>query len=232
MPDLQTTWLATSPPADPATLPRDLKIASAALLIPYALYASRVTEPKRRAWLLTLITASTCGPLALGVVLAHVWPTFDAAAQFTDAPAATFACRFFVTFLVLDCAVGALHYRKQFHLFEGWFHHAAYALFFSWGLARHASIGFASTLAMEIPTALLALGKCFPACRLDLPYGMSFAAFRVGLNLYLLGQWYAAGLFLWPCAVATLALHSHWFWRWCRSYARRGAKDEAPSNPL
>ena len=117
-------------PADPSTLSRDLKIASAALLIPYALYASRVTEPKRRAWLLTLITASTCGPLALGVVLAHVWPTFDAAAQFTDAPAATFACRFFVTFLVLDCAVGAVHYPKQFHLFEGWFHHAAYALFF------------------------------------------------------------------------------------------------------
>ena len=226
------TSFATSPPADPSTLSRDLKIASAALLIPYALYASRVTEPKRRAWLLTLITASTCGPIALGVVLAHVWPTFDAAAQFTDAPAATFACRFFVTFLVLDCAVGALHYRKQFHLFEGWFHHAAYALFFSWGLARHASIGFASTLAMEIPTALLALGKCFPACRLDLPYGMSFAFFRVGLNLYLLGQWYAAGLFLWPCAVATLALHTHWFWRWCKSYGRRAAKDEAPSNPL
>ena len=105
---------------------RPEQIASAALLIPYALYASRVTEPKRRAWLLTLITASTCGPIALGVVLAHVWPTFDAAAQFTDAPAATFACRFFVTFLVLDCAVGALHYRKQFHIFEGWIHHAAY----------------------------------------------------------------------------------------------------------
>ena len=113
-------------PADPSTLTRDLKIACAGLLIPYALYASRVTEPKRRAWLLTLITASTCGPLALGVVFAHVWPTFDAAAQFTDAPAATFACRFFVTFLVLDCAVGALHYRKQFHVFEGWIHHAVY----------------------------------------------------------------------------------------------------------
>ena len=231
-PTMLATSFATSPPADPSTLSRDLKIASAALLIPYALYASRVTEPKRRAWLLTLITASTCGPLALGVVLAHVWPTFDAAAQFTDAPAATFACRFFVTFLVLDCAVGALHYRKQFHVFEGWIHHTAYTLFFAWGLAQNASVGFASTLAMEIPTALLALGKCFPACRLDLPYGVSFAAFRVGLNLYLLAQWYAAGLFLWPCAVATLALHSHWFYRWCKSYGRRGAKDEAPSNPL
>ena len=69
-------------------------------------------------------------------------------------------------------------------------------------------------------------------CIRDRPYGVSFAAFRVGLNLYLLAQWYAAGLFLWPCAVATLALHSHWFYRWCKSYARRGAKDEAPSNPL
>ena len=33
-------------------------------------------------------------------------------------------------------------------------------------------------------------------------------------------------------AVATLALQSHWFYRWCKSYARRGAKDEAPTNPL
>ena len=203
-----TTMFATSPPADPSTLARDLKIASAGLLIPYALFASRVTDPKRRAWLLTLVTASTCGPIALGVVLAHVWPAFDAAAQFADAPAATFACRLFVTFLVLDCAVGAAHYPRQFHLFEGWIHHAAYALFFAWGLARHASIGFASTLAMEIPTALLALGKCYPQCRLDLPYGVSFAVVRVGFNLYLLREWYAAGLFLWPCAVATLATHA------------------------
>ena len=94
---------------------------------------------------LTLATASVVGPLSLVGVSRHVFPSFDAAAQFTDEPLARFLCAWFVCFLVLDCAFGSRHYPKQFSLFEGWFHHAAYIAFFCWGLSRGYSVGFAST---------------------------------------------------------------------------------------
>lgn len=205
------------------TLPLDITVAAAALLIPYALYASKVKESKRRAWFLTLVTASVCGPLSLKYVFATVAPAFDGAAQFTDDRLARFLCTFFGCFLVLDTVVGTLHYPKSFHLLEGWIHHAVYAAFFGklvqWGY----TVGGATTLCLEIPTAILARGHCFPHLRVDLPFGLAFFAIRVVFHSYMLVKWVAIPdppLVLWPCTAGALALHVWWFQKWCASYAR------------
>ena len=79
-------------------------------------------------------------------------------------------------------------------------------------------------MALELPTALLARGHCFPSLRVDLAYGVSFLSLRVLFNAYLLWRWYGmadAPVRLWPCTLATLALHTTWFVKWCKSYARR-----------
>ena len=66
-----------------------------------------------------------------------------------------------------------------------------YAAFFALGLRWGYSVGYATTLFMELPTAILARGHCFPALRRDLPYGACFLAIRVLFNAYLLAQWFA-----------------------------------------
>ena len=96
----------------------DAAVAALCLLIPYAVFASNVKDSKRRAWFLTLITASTCGPLSSFFVVKYSIP-FDAGAQFMDARLARFCCTFFVVFLILDAAIGSMHYSKHFNLFEG-----------------------------------------------------------------------------------------------------------------
>ena len=55
-------------------------------------------------------------------------------------------------------------------------------------------------------------------------YGVAFLSLRVLFNAYLLWRWYGmadAPVRLWPCTLATLALHTTWFVKWCKSYARR-----------
>lgn len=205
-------------------------MASTMLLLPYAVYASSEGEPKRRAWFLTLVTASVCGPLSLKYVFDVVVPEFDEAAQFTDARLARFLCTFFVCFLVWDSAVGACHYPRQFHLFEGWVHHVVYAIFFGHLIKWGYTVGGCTTLTLEIPTAILARGHCFPSLRADLLYGVVFFAVRVCFHLFLLLKWYPMAdppIVLWPCTAATLVLHVMWFVKWCKSYARglsKGAK--------
>ena len=128
-----------------------------------------------------------------------------------------------------DCAVGALHYPSQFHVFEGWVHHAVYAAFFAWLTRAGYTVAGASTLALELPTAILAAGHCFPAARADLLYGCAFFAVRVAFHFYLLVKWVAMRdppIALWPCTAATLLLHAFWFFKWCRSYAKQRAKEQ------
>lgn len=210
------------------TLSASVVASAAILLVPYGIFASRVVEPKRRAWFLTLVTASIVGPGSIPTVARHVVPAFDEAAQFTDEALPRFTCTFFVVFLVCDAAVGAAHYAKQFHVFEGWIHHLVYAIFFAWLLRSGYSVAGSTTLALELPTALLALGHCFPSQRRDLTYGAAFFAVRVCFHFFLLVKWYAMRsppCTLWPCTAATLVLHAHWFYRWCLSYARKRAKE-------
>ena len=212
-----------------AATPVHVAAAAATLLVPYAAFASVQPEPKRRAWFLTLVTACVVGPGSLPTVFAHVFPAFDEAAQFSDEPRAAFLCTFFVAFLVADCAVGALHYPSQFHVFEGWIHHAVYAAFFAWLTRAGYTVAGASTLALELPTAILAAGHCFPAARADLLYGCAFFAVRVAFHFYLLVKWVAMRdppIALWPCTAATLLLHAFWFFKWCRSYAKQRAKEK------
>ena len=200
----------------------DAGVSSAVLLTFYGLFARRLTTPKRRAWLLTLANTAVVGAGSLPYVYAHVFPTFDSDAVFTETRAARFLVGFFVTFLFWDLAVGSLHYPGQIHLFVGWVHHIVYISFFLWLLKNGLAVGAATTLCLEIPTFLLALGHCFPAQRRDLLYGLLFFAFRVVFHSYLFLCWYTIEnppfKGLWIATLSTLGLHCHWFAKWCRNY--------------
>ena len=84
-------------------------------------------------------------------------------------------------FLVLDTCLGAVHYPAQFHPFEGWFHHAAYTAFFLLILHWGYTVAGATTLALELPTAILACGHCFPSQRQDLLYVHPYRGPRASL---------------------------------------------------
>jgi len=136
-----------------------------------------------------------------------------------------------MTFLVLDLLCSAFHYRQHTGLLVGWVHHVVYWCFFAALYRRRWTVAGSTTLVMELPTALLALGHCFPNCRRDLAYGALFFTFRVFYNAVCVyhyvrithdpaGLWPSPSM-LWPCPLATLALHTHWFYKWYCGYARR-----------
>ena len=78
------------------TVPFDTLVASLLLLLPYTAFSLRETDPKRRAWLLTLVTAAIVGPVGLTYIFGTVIPEFDEHVQFTDMRLSRFLCTFFV----------------------------------------------------------------------------------------------------------------------------------------
>jgi hypothetical protein len=185
-------------------------------------------DPKRTAWLLTLLTAIIITPCSVPYVYHYVWH-WNEDANFQTDRLAQFIVTYFVTFLVTDCACCVAHYYAHMGAIDGWFHHACYVGFFGWCLAHDYSIGIMTTMPLEVPTIVIALGRVVPAFRQDLLFGAAFFATRVCYHSFLLFRWYRMDhppTRLWPYPAFILGLHLYWFTLWIMGQMKRasGAK--------
>lgn len=77
-------------------------------------------DPKRLAWVLTLLVALITTPCSFYYAYKYVW-TWNEAANFQSDSLSHFLLTFFVVFLFMDLICSQLHYKEQMMLFEGWY---------------------------------------------------------------------------------------------------------------
>lgn len=186
-------------------------------------------DPKRLAWVLTLLCALLTTPFSFLYSYQYVW-TWNEAANFQSDRTSQFLVTFFIVFLILDMICAKLHYNSQMEYLEGWFHHICYVGFFSYLVIKGYSISVLTTLPLEVPTLVLSLGKVFPSQRNDWLFGSTFFMTRILYHSYLLSKWYnmvSPPVRLWPVTVSTLILHLYWFTMWSFGQIRRMKKTKS-----
>ncbi|KAL1411022.1 hypothetical protein Q8F55_001967 [Vanrija albida] len=194
----------------------------AALVAVYAIAAPRFDSDRKRAYILSAVSAAVLS--ATSVPFLYTWLTGGFAAAWAagqsgwTAVMAQYVVAFFGTYLFADLAVGYVAYRAQVGLLTGWIHHTVYI-----GLMVHLALGdqapiFMTGSIMELPTLDLALSNMFPALRSDERFLGLMVAFRIVLNLALLvdtlrpANRALMGYSLVPSVMLALALAMHASW--------------------
>lgn len=193
----------------------------------FAAYARYEPSEKRRAWFLSLITASFVAPRSLYFHASLIFP-FDEAAMYQSNLQADWNVGLFVAFLLADTCLGLIYYRSCFGLLEGWAHHAFYLAYFLFLFLKGFTVGASVSFPLEVPVMFLALGHCFPRARTDLLFGATFFAFRIGFHAVVLYQFRHTRFT--PVIAGTLALHAHWFHKWTLGQRKRWRRKRQSSD--
>lgn len=135
-----------------------------------------------------------------------------------------------MSYLVCDLCIGLADYRPQLRVDTTYVHHVAYFLLEAYVLfsGRAYCRYYLIFAVLEVPTAVMALGACFPALRADLLFGASFFATRIAYEVYLMAAlvYVAAPMPLYligPPFVASMAMHVQWFRLWLQP--KKGRKE-------
>eukprot|EP01054_Gregarina_sp_Poly1_P009793 Gregarina_sp_Poly_1__9792@NODE_625_length_7080_cov_156_224583_g479_i0_p3_GENE_NODE_625_length_7080_cov_156_224583_g479_i0NODE_625_length_7080_cov_156_224583_g479_i0_p3_ORF_typecomplete_len314_score32_24DUF2627/PF11118_8/46DUF2627/PF11118_8/16DUF2627/PF11118_8/1_8e02_NODE_625_length_7080_cov_156_224583_g479_i0591000 len=181
-------------------------------------------EPRRRAWIPSLLSSlfmfCTCGPLfcywffyeipVQGLELAT--KGLVSSSLFTNDIAACF-----LTFLWFDMLVSGIFFPGHMEILAGWVHHIAYLLLCSNAIYWGWSYGFCIMFIEELPTLLLALGRCYPKWQTEIGFGYTFAVLRIGLHAFIsiVSTIFCRRIsFIWLAAWLTFAIHLWWFSGW------------------
>eukprot|EP01057_Protomagalhaensia_wolfi_P000245 Protomagalhaensia_wolfi_Nauph_80__244@NODE_1139_length_1703_cov_44_954327_g869_i0_p1_GENE_NODE_1139_length_1703_cov_44_954327_g869_i0NODE_1139_length_1703_cov_44_954327_g869_i0_p1_ORF_typecomplete_len316_score66_63TRAM_LAG1_CLN8/PF03798_16/1e04TRAM_LAG1_CLN8/PF03798_16/2_2e05DUF4131/PF13567_6/5DUF4131/PF13567_6/7_6DUF2621/PF11084_8/0_84DUF2621/PF11084_8/2_7e03_NODE_1139_length_1703_cov_44_954327_g869_i05271474 len=181
-------------------------------------------DDKRRAWVPSLLSSSfmfaCCAPLfckwafyeAPTEGLAGAANRLTEADWFSDS-----AIVFFNTFLWFDMIVSGIFFPSHMELLAGWIHHIVYVCLCSNALYWKWTKGFSIMFIEELPTLLLALGRCYPMFQTELGFGVTFAVLRLGLHTFIsiVATIYCRHTsFLWLAAWLALVVHLWWFTGW------------------
>jgi len=196
----------------------DVCMATFMYMIGYAALGgfSPLMHVKRKAWILSVLCALG---MSLGSI-PYVWTlatehTFDTSKMvYADDRLSLFIMAFFMTFLVLDLAVGLRHYAGEIGLLTGWFHHCLYMGMCAWAVVNGISISAVATMIMEIPTLVMALGRVYKGLRSDSLFGFTFLVTRIfylGYYIYRLMCDVHPRVVVWPVCMPAMLLHVFWF---------------------
>ncbi|ORZ17831.1 hypothetical protein BCR42DRAFT_478466, partial [Absidia repens] len=92
---------------------------------------------------------------------------------------------FFMSFLILDLAVGLIWYKSKIVLLKGYAHHIVYFCLLAWVLNRHYGGIFMGMCVLEIPTLLLSAGSVHGPWRRDYLFALTFLATRIVFHGYM-----------------------------------------------
>lgn len=175
------------------------------------------------------------------VIAAQVAPYGDVQSFFRrDSPIDAFyglnnfnvlVCLWFAVANTFDIVFGLAFYRDQLKLLTTYIHHSAFiyimitcttgnGLFYT---VKPSAPTFQFVLIEELPTMILSLGSIFPSFRTDLGFGVSFFLLRVVYHICLLAYVYSLQIdtFVFCCFFIAVWVHLHWFYCWCKSYAKK-----------
>lgn len=91
---------------------------------------------------------------------------------------------FFMTFLVMDLAIGVVFYRNKIELLTGWIHHITYLGTLTWAIYNQYTAIFIMMCLLELPTFLLALGSVRSQLRRDYLFASAFLMTRILFHAY------------------------------------------------
>jgi hypothetical protein len=177
---------------------------------------SRRMEPKRKAWLLSVLCSlgMSLGSLPYVYQLAMEHGFVTAGMVYADERLSVFVMAYFMTFLVLDIVIGVQHYPKEIGFLTGWFHHTLYMGMCVWAVVNEITISAVATMIMEIPTFVMALGRVYKSMRSDAIFGGTFLVTRIfylGYYIYCLMCDANPRITVWPVCVPAMILHIFWF---------------------
>ena len=179
------------------------------------------TDISRRSWLLTLfssVTTTISGFYHL-ILLAGLGWTDPSLLHSTDLPSrATLV--YFMSYLVLDLAVGVVDYPSKITLLAGWTHHFAYLGILSYLIHVESCIPFCLFLSEELPTAAFSIGFLAKQWRHDNLFGASYLALRLALHAYMSFNSWKYDIMGWQFAWAVMPLHIFWFSQWVQQQRR------------
>eukprot|EP00624_Nannochloropsis_granulata_P001917 evm.model.NODE_19166_length_72781_cov_34.074345.14 len=212
-------WIQeTFQPLTTTEFKEDVCIAVFMYVIGYAALGgfSPLMHVKRKAWILSVLCAVGMSlgsiPYVWKLATEHAFVTSEMV--YADDRLSLFIMAFFMTFLVLDLAIGLGHYAGEIGLLTGWFHHCLYMGMCVWAVVNGISISAVATMIMEIPTLVMALGRVYKGLRSDSLFGFTFLVTRIlylGYYIYRLMCDVSPRVVVWPVCVPAMVLHVFWF---------------------
>ncbi|KAJ3042974.1 hypothetical protein HDV00_006281 [Rhizophlyctis rosea] len=195
------------------------------------IYPTTFATEKSRAWILTLLCATTLTIGCIPFIHSHLLlgPHSMAASPLTDSPLARYLCAFFVAYLITDLSIGSVCYPKHIDPMSGWFHHTLYMIMVIGLLGAGVPGGFCTMGLLELPTGVLALGSVNKKWRNDMVFGSTFFATRILYHAYFIQDLYFSfpGRWLWMVLAGVMPMHVVWFQGWVKQQLRLRKKRQA-----
>ena len=130
---------------------------------------------------------------------------------------------------VIDLVYGSIYYPEAIDILSGWIHHIVYTWIVILCTTGNGFIAVSkpftkcmgTSLMLEIPTFMLALGHIFKSLRSDYGFGFSFLMLRIIFHAYviicmLLSQ--TTDIILNTLLLLTFSMHVFWFYSWSKIY--------------
>ena len=180
---------------------------------------------KQKAWLTSVPISSALTVLGLMAFLKveteNKW-TFEYI-YMNETKQARLSVLLFLSYQITDFVIGYFYFLDQFTLLTTYIHHSFYIWFMFYLLSNNYCNGFQIVFFMELPTAIMAVGKVFDKYRSDLGFGITFFVARIVFHIYSLYRLFCIHNSMLPmilCGVA-LVIHLGWFKDWMSTYGTK-----------
>ncbi|KAJ3166984.1 hypothetical protein HK101_011856 [Irineochytrium annulatum] len=208
-----------------------------------AVFPRHFATVKQRGWILTTVSSLIMTAVSipyLADLFDHIFISGPVGATMRTAPCmlgwkqtSEVIGAFFVSYCVMDMALGKHLYPSEMNPWSGYFHHSLYSFMVTNLAQRGLSGAFAIFGVLEAPTLLMSVAQIHRPLRNDNLFGAVFfatrIAFHVSLTLHLAIFAYPGTLvFLYPASV--LPLHVMWFNGWIKQQRRLRAKRVAAAH--
>jgi len=217
-PDFSPSWIQGVNTTDVTVLFGSIMF----LIVFYFGIHSSFPTTKQKAWLTSVLISSILTALGLvaflKVEVENKW-TYEYIYE-KETKQARLSVLLFLSYQITDFLIGFFHYRDQFTLLTTYIHHTFYIWFMFYLLANNYCNGFQIVFFMELPTAIMAVGKVFDEYRSDLGFGITFFIARIVFHVYNIYRLFCIDNTKLPmilCGVALL-IHIGWFKDWVNTY--------------
>jgi hypothetical protein len=148
-------------------------------------YKTNLARTEReRAYVCTLLSSSITSIFSLPLVYQLLTNGGDLSEILAYRTWTVIVTTFFMTFLVMDLAIGIVFYKNKIELLTGWVHHITYFGTLTWAIHNQYSAIFIMMCVLELPTFLLALGSVRSQLRRDYLFASAFLITRILFHAY------------------------------------------------
>lgn len=169
---------------------------------------------KQASWFLTMMSSLVCTIVSTPFVIQFCYSDLNMELLGIDNRFHTGFICFFISYLILDLALGSIFYRQRITLMTGWVHHLFYIVTLLWFLRLQISSLFTIASILELPTLILAAGSMVHEWRSDFLFGTTFFVLRLVAHAWMMIalKKHHRVSFMWIIALVIYPLHLYWFY--------------------